>query len=57
MPFTFLWIRQNADFSEVFSFCDSSPIEDIGKYQQIEKAAELGEFWAPLKKISIKSVA
>lgn len=43
-------------FKSVQLLCDSSPVEDIGKYQEILKAAELGQCWAPLK-ISIKSVA
>lgn len=43
-------------FKNVPLLCDSSPVEDVGKYQEILKAAELGQCWAPLK-ISIKSVA
>lgn len=43
-------------FKSVQLLCDSSPGEDISKYQEILKAAELGQCWAPLK-ISIKSVA
>lgn len=43
-------------FKSVQPLCDSSLAEDIGKYQEILKAAELGQCWAPLK-ISIKSVA
>lgn len=43
-------------FKSVQLLCDSSPVEDIGKYQEILKAAELGQCWVPLG-ISIKLVA
>lgn len=57
LPITFyIFVNKTWTFKNVQLLCDSSLLEDIGKYQEILKAAQLSQCWAPLK-LSVKSVA